>query len=309
MGKAKKSEKKREKKKNKKQVQPAEPPKIPPTPRARNENEVSRKSWWNHPRNIVLLTTGLLLCALVPLLQTCYNDYFKSEQAKADENSFSGKIEFPPISNNEVKSQESVNYAQRLKTSLPQGDSIRPIKGIHIPELPTLDPKKGLVQFEFGTNILGCSPEQLYNGVDVFAGFSFCNGYPLIAIAKDDRVYVSSKFIDLRTPTEIGSMEFNYWKVYNGKGHLREDDDRLEVKDLEGNVVFSIAAKKNSSNPVIMISGYWNGANDVFLTSFRDSTKPGSFRYGTFFKCIQKSEKHWLDTALTYAEKIASVYD
>ena len=95
-------------------------------------------------------------------------------------------------------------------------------------------------------------------------------------------------------------MEFNHWKIYR-EGFLdyTPGEDRFEVKDKQGNIVFSIANISSEGKVLIAISGYFNSPNSVLVY---DNI---SF---SLENCIQKSDSNWLRKAEIRVSKIKSVF-
>jgi hypothetical protein len=87
--------------------------------------------------------------------------------------------------------------------------------------------------------------KELYKGVSFFdrgINFSNCPGIDLILQAKEDRLYVACKFVDIKSSHKIGEMEFNHWKIFNDEiSEYYCNDESFEVIDKQGYVVFSIS--------------------------------------------------------------------
>ena len=127
-----------------------------------------------------------------------------------------------------------------------------------------------------------------------------CPNAKLFLGIKDDRLYVSVKFNDLETGQNIGTIAFNHWKVFlPNLLSYRYDDERLEVRDRQDNIVFSIKYEEsnNGKAPKIVIGTYLNSEESVLVcTNTWNAT------------CVNKKEKGWKKRALKFIETIESVF-
>lgn len=144
-----------------------------------------------------------------------------------------------------------------------------------------------------------------------------CYQTNLKLILKNPRIYVSAQFRDLRNNQLLGEMDYNHWTVYL-KNLLDYNymDDRLEVKDKQGYVVFSIlfSDKGQSSNGAIAFSGYFINPSSILIvntdpvpTFYTDKTLNEAFEK---MKCIAKEPgSQWQIEAEKSIAKIKSVFD
>jgi hypothetical protein len=224
-------------------------------------------------------------------------DKFESEKI------LKGEIESPPLS--------AISQTYPLDT-LPSFklDSIslkvRMLKGIRIPNLGDLT-KVPLVTILFGKTGLMTDPSLLYRGIDLMktAGDG-CSSYSLGIIAKDDRIYASANFIDFKTEEKIGEIYFNRWKLYDSKFlDYREEEDKFEVIDRQGNIAFSISySHPNKWVNALAISGYFIDPNIIFISNpeLRVSDRAHSS------VCILKSDSNWKNRASQEMPLIKSVF-
>ena len=127
--------------------------------------------------------------------------------------------------------------------------------------------------------------------------------------AKDDRLYVSAKFIALSDENEIGEMEFNHWKIYNGTySDYDYDDDKFEVKDKQGHIVFSISYSTDKMQSFVSISGYFVSPKSVIVLISKDAFTIHTSGDVRPHDCIQKSDSNWKVNAEIEIAKIKSAF-
>ena len=183
--------------------------------------------------------------------------------------------------------------------SKPLIDTLPPIPGILVKDLE----KTGLV-ISFGSSQRFFTAEACYNGIDVIAtsliGYGSIETPKLFLGVKNERLYVSVKFNDIESEQNIGTIEFNYWRVFlPNLLSYNYDDQRLEVQDRKGNIVFSIRYQEATANskPTVELNGYLISKESILV--FANS---GNYSF------IPKSVKGWKKEALERIENIKSIF-
>ena len=178
-------------------------------------------------------------------------------------------------------------------------DTFPEIKGILVKDIS----KDGLT-INFGLSSVDFPASLCYEGVDVFSisliKYLTCELPKLFIGVKGDRLYASVKFNDLQTGQNIGIIEFNHWRLFlPNLLSYNYDDERLEVKDKQGNIVFSIKYEesKNGEKPSISLKGYLFTLNSI--TVFTD---------GSQMSCISTDDKDWKKRALESMNNIKSIF-
>ena len=253
------------------------------------------KLWNNRLKKLWKVFLGIV--AIGTFLQICH--YFYETILESPRKTFvkkhitEGDVESPKISENKElenkKGEDTSRFYINEKTyTYPK------IKGIYLKDLGNLP----TLYFNFGTFVLGYSPEQLHNGITPFNGVVLGNCGPvnLEFIEKDDRLYVSCNFIDL-DENKIGEMEFNHWKIYNDKFlDYHCNNTSFEITDFKGHVVFSISFRKNKSQPFVSIAGYLTNPDAIFVLN-----------HETPYFCIEKSDSNWKQKAEREIYKIRPI--
>jgi hypothetical protein len=233
-----------------------------------------------------------------------------------------GFLYIPPIKNLWQSKHEQfveANYAQGdLKAPIFTGDTHAPysisemkpnfripdlriespsIKGIKIPDFN----KNGYVIVFISGYIFTCLRTDLEKGIDIFNPIlSNCSSSHLILGIKDERLYVSVEFKDLRKEETIGFIEFNHWRLFlPNLLDFNNDDERLEVKDKQNNIVFSIAYETKA----VFISGYLIGTKSIIVMP-NDPKKSKSINP----LCVLKTDTNWKQKALDEITLIKSIY-
>ncbi len=239
-----------------------------------------------------------------------YESYFKSDRKKfEEENIIPGEIKSPKVSQSQFL-KEPPNFYYDLKNY-----KLPPVKGIYIKNLS----KTFLLSFQMGGTTVICPTIDLLQGINILYSISNgCTNAVLGLVAKDDRLYVSAKFIDFQTEDEIGEMAFNHWKLYKHTFlDYRYADDRFEVKDKRGNIVFSIKFTESKPYPFVTITGYFVDPNSVFILNdqknpFTAKTVDSLHRIkkdtSWVVPCISKINPYWKRNAEIEMMKIKSVF-
>lgn len=241
------------------------------------------------------------------MISVALKDCFTSQKEKWDkENIQSGDVKSPKISENYSSIKVSPNFNFDTTLKFPK------VKGIHIKGLK----EKTDLTIAIGSHIFSCPVMNLYQGIEILNPiFRDCSNATLALAAKDDRLYVSAKFIALRDETEIGYMEFNHWTIYNGSfGNYQpgdDRDDRFEVIDKQGNIVFSILYTTDQTQAFVEISGYFVSPKSIIvLNNEKAFTIRKNINYAEERRreCIQKTDSNWMVNAEIEIAKIKSTF-
>jgi len=285
-----KNNRKKKKKKTPRKIIPKEI--IADTPTKKNK----ATNWLNIVLKIIFALAAIAgIIAVIPTLRGCL---LTPKQKWDEENTEQGVIKSPKISENYIPIKVTPNFNYDTTLKFPK------VKGIYI---------KGLKQMQslaiaIGEHIFLCPVHNLYEGIEILNPiYRDCSNTTLALAAKDDRLYVSTKFVALRDSTEIGFMDFNHWTIYNGNYlDYTPGDDRFEVKDKQGNIVFSIFYSKRPS--FVEISGYFVGPTSVIVLTSKEAFKLHVNGVGPT-DCIQKSDSNWKVKAEIEIAKIKSAFE
>ncbi len=69
----------------------------------------------------------------------------------------------------------------------------------------------------------------------------------------NDRLFISTTFIDIQNNQFVGRMEYNHWESKNSISHFHDEDDNMEIIDANGYVMFNM--RYEFPNTVI-VQGY-----------------------------------------------------
>jgi hypothetical protein len=124
---------------------------------------------------------------------------------------------------------------------------------------------------------------------------------------KDDRVYTSVEFKDIITENTAGYLEYNHWKVfsYNTLEYPKNDDNRLEVRDKQNNIIFSIKYELDDKlNEFIFINGYFlEPKNGITILAWNRDTHLKEM--DTSFLC---SDANWKENAYKLIPCIKTIF-
>ncbi len=272
-----------------------------PIPIKPPEKDSFFKKW----RKQIVISSITLTMSAITFGYFIYDKYFKSQHQKfEEENIRQGTVKFPtiPVSDT-LKSSETRSIVNDKLFYVDTNTYHYPmIKGILIKNLEKMSDDQH-IDLDFGNdNMVGITISQLHDITNIFNAFKddACDPDPIGIIAKGDRLYFSCKFIDLITENEIGEMGFNHWKIYRDEYlDYHEGDDKFEVIDKAGNIVFSIANVSSSGRVIISVKGYFNNPRCVVIL-YGQSTG--------FYKSILKSDSNWLNKAKIEVRKIKSAF-
>ena len=177
------------------------------------------------------------------------------------------------------------------------------INGIYIDGFDKMD----YVHVIVGGVLYTCFKKDFYKGINIFNPFfATCVNTNLILGVHDNRLYVSAEFKDLQKEETIGFIEFNHWSLYKPNMlDFENDDERLQVKDKQNNIVFAINLKsvQPKEYAVIEINGYFINPSSILIITNETHRSP---KYN--FECIPKSDSDWKQKALLTIQGIKSIF-
>ncbi|HEY5368803.1 MAG TPA: hypothetical protein VIJ75_07410 [Hanamia sp.] len=246
-----------------------------------------------------------VIITIIPTAIIIYDTFLKSDYIKFEENNIrKGSVRFSPMSKSENRENEEVMREGHIDNKYFYYDSntyhYPIVKGIYVKGLDKMAPNDDIF-FVVGRMSFGYSKKRLEDGINILSTVNCGDTSNKIwAVAIKNRIYISAKFMDLRTDNEIGEMQFNHWTVYlNQLIDYHYDDDKFEVLDKQGNIVFSIADISSGSHVRIAVSGYFN--TPFLVTVFAKSGNLSDI-------CISKSDSNWLKKAEAEISDIHSVF-
>jgi hypothetical protein len=256
------------------------------------------------------VVTGLSIVLGIIVSYPIIREMFMTQKEKFDkENVIEGDLKPPKVEDLELGERKYTlsEIPPEFKTA-PLIDSTYPkIKGIYIPSFDTLQTSDFPVIF--GTTIISCKATDFYKGINIFnVLFKDCLDTKFTLGIKENRLYVSTVFKDIQNEQVIGVIEYNHWKLY--KSNLltfQNDDSRLEVRDKQNNVVFSIMyGELDKDARYVIISGYFLNNSSVLIipNSKNDHSK---HLFENF--CILKTDSAWKTKAYDRIDSIKSVFD
>ena len=212
------------------------------------EPVIIKKPFFSRAAKIVIAIVGLIASVLtIVVYWDTIKDWGKSKHDKFIDEKFAdtGTIQTPtiiPIINGDTTNEKGLIF-----NTVPLNDSLPKINGIYIKDFD----KKKQITFQIGTNKMGVNTKYFYEGISILQdarmGMLFfsnrSNGSneknpDVILGVKDNHLYVSAKFIDLKSEEIIGDMEFNHWKILKNVYNYKYNDKSIAVQDSQGHVVF-----------------------------------------------------------------------
>jgi hypothetical protein len=129
-----------------------------------------------------------------------------------ENNTITGEVQSPKISESITKEVTPTFIYNTYNYHYPL------IRGLYIKDLH----KMGDLGFKVGSNTLYLSVQDLYDGGSNFRerGYNkmLCDtSINLYFAAREDSLYVSTKFVSLKDEIEIGVMEYNHWRIYKDR--------------------------------------------------------------------------------------------
>lgn len=268
------------------------------------------KNFRDYPKKVQnTLKAFLLIVACITAYMTL-RGYFKTDKQQFDEDhTIQGKITSPQISK-VIRQQPNENYS--VLSTVPVLDEISSatrtpkVKGIHIEGLSKRAPDDSLV-VRLGIFLQKICIQDLYKGVRLRP---FCiemtSSYSLIAIK--DYLFASAEFWDIETDHLIGNLEFNHWKIYKGEfKDYQNDDKKIEVRDLSGNIVFSFGYRSAPNPELVAIAGYLKEPQMIGL--FVNKTIVDKNReMNQVVPCQGSNDSNWKRHALNEIRRIKSIF-
>ena len=250
------------------------------------------------------LITGIGLLLAIGVSLFFFIDRYKSPKQKFEEEKLAQGNLNPPILQNFTKEYTISETPPKFYENPPVNTLYPHIKGIYAKNIKNLQ----YVNVILGSLAVRCLVSDLYNGVNLFSpAFSNCTDSKLMLGLKDDRLYVSVEFKDLKKEETIGVIEFNHWSLY--KDNLLDfnnDDERLEVKDKQNNIVFSIQYFVDMPNdPEIYIRGYFISPYDILVLTDRAIADKNGVEFN---KCLLKTDSNWKQKAEFRIQDIKSIF-
>lgn len=277
----------------------------------KSANPPQKKKWWKTTwafiGYIILLLTGL--STLKPV-----KELFMSKHAIYQEENFATGTIKPALIKEVDLEYDTLELKDRPIFNKARRDTFPIVKGVKVKT-----EEGDMLHIAIGTGIWTIGKDVVKKGIKIFDPVTSngCAQTKLHLILKDGRIYASAEFRDLKNGDIVGNMEYNYWKLYlPNLSDYDYEDDRLEVKDKQGYVIFSIlfSDKGQAINGVIALSGYFMNPNSVLIVNSDPVPKfyDSSTREEMLSKkvCITKdSANYWKGQAEEYISKIVSVFD
>lgn len=251
------------------------------------------------PWKITLLVFSIAggLVAIISIYDRC-----KSPQLKMLDEFDEGDLKPDKISTKRATEEtiRFLKYSPLISDEKTNGDTLPRIFGLKIKNI-----ESNGIFLNIGNTVMPVTLPQLSNGIEVsipihgnFSCSSLRFGY------KDERIYISTEFSDLQKEETIGIIEYNHWKLFK-KNRLifYNDERRLEVRDLQNNIVFGIEYKQDfGKNNWVYVSGYFISPETVSIIA-TDSTR----RTDTD-TCISKSSDSWKVKSATLIKNIKTFF-
>lgn len=277
-----------------------------------NHEPPKKKKWWQKGWAIVMGIFLILggLAGLKPVRELFMSKHAVYEQENFDTGTLKSlKIGDVSLDYDTLELQDRPIFNKARRDTLPL------VKGIKIKDTSPGENIKVLV----GSGVWFLSKDILKKGIKIFDAdtTSECSETKLNLILHDGRIYASAEFRDFKNEEIVGTMNYNYWKVYlKNLLTYRYDDYKLEVLDKQGYVIFSIAFHDNDVSPtgVVSVSGYFMNPQSVLIVN--TGTRPSFFTSETqqqmldLRKCITKdSGGTWRREAEKLISKIKTVFN
>ena len=306
------------KRKGKGRKKPPKPPIIDKSVINNNDKRElpKKKKWWQ----TVWAVIGAIILVLGGLATISpVKELFMSRHAKyEDENFDSGILNSVTLKPLNIKNiflkYDTLEVGNRPVFNSIKIDTFPNIKGVKIKH-----GRGGQVFIILGTGVWMLGESELQKGIKIYNPVTTdeCSKAQVSLILNNGRLYASAEFRDLKNGQIVGIMNYNHWKVYlKNLFDYRYADDRLEVLDKQGYVIFSIlfSDKGQSSNGAVSISGYFMNPNSVLIVNtdpipkvYTESTIKEALARRV---CITKdSTGRWELEAEKVISKIKSVFD
>lgn len=183
------------------------------------------------------------------------------------------------------------------------------VKGIWI---KNFSKKEDLAIFLDG-KLLRVIKNDLYRGIDLFNPlFDSCIASHFYMVVKDEKLYISLEFKDLKNEETIGIIDFNHWRLF--KENLlsfESTDEKLEVRDKQNNIVLAIRFQDSYQGffGILNISGYFIGSTSILVIPNVGRGLNGKDNLPDFsYNCISKAVPDWKNEALKKIEFIETIF-
>lgn len=227
-------------------------------------------------------------------------DYFKSPEEKYQEQTFvQGDLKPSKVNAPQPASDSAFETKAAIYSTV--NDTLPIIKGILLRQSGT---ELSEVAVHLGGSLNLIPIAYFYHGIElpIVSKEDTCG--KIAFGVKDNRLYVSVGFKDLKNEETIGIIEYNHWKLYKSNMFdFHSDDNRLEVIDKQGNIVFSIEYNRETIFDGVYIDGYLINPNSIaVLRNDRDLNSKSSCN------CILKTDSNWKGKAQIQISKILPIF-
>jgi hypothetical protein len=144
----------------------------------------------------------------------------------------------------------------------------------------------GFTVFGIGNTAIPLPNPDLERGIELSIGHPFgCQEHKISLFLKNLKLYIAADFRDLEKEEIMGSLEYNHWTAYKDNMiDFNSDDFGLEVKDKQGNIVFSICCGYGN---IVYIAGYFVNKQSVMV--LQNNYLKNKDQLG----CFQKNTSDW----------------
>jgi hypothetical protein len=240
-------------------------------------------------RFYVIIIGVIALAGAIPTYQYIKEKYFTSQHDKYINDTF---IQGDLTPNNSIKFSPGMfkkldvppNFSNFKIQTLP------PVNGIHIKFN-----QSNLLFFVVGEYAFACPKEELEIGISLILPKSCDSTSVLSMCVKENRLYVSTEFKDLKNEETVGYMEYNHWKLYrpNLFDYQTDNNRFLQVEDKQNNVIFSIHYWGSS---FVYLAGYFISPNSINII-------PNYVFLKAHDTCLLKSDILWKQKSLNLIAK------
>jgi hypothetical protein len=242
------------------------------------------------------ITTGII--AIVSLI-TYRNDIKKLFQSPKEKFEEEKTVQGDLIaSDSKSKGYKILEIPPIFSTEAMKNHSYPPVKGIIVPDLKP----GGQVYLLVGRMMYIISAEYFYKGIAIVNPFNNCGYIKLELAAREDRLFISTEFRDLEKEEIMGIIEFNRWKLFKENIlTFNNDDDRLEVRDKQNRIAFSIKFGE-TFRQIVVINGYLIGDSSAMVMRADPGDPPDTI------VCFQKADSNWRNKVKAEANLIKSIF-
>lgn len=243
-------------------------------------------------------------------------EYFKSKKDTFEENHIAkGRINAHEISQDyqmESDTFETETIFTRARTG-----NFPPVNGIRLIDKESSNHE---IMFMAGSGMWRVPHGRLKKGITFtnLVNSTDCNTSKIKLVARNNRLYVSAEFRDLQNNVLVGKMDFNRWEVYlDNLLDYKYDDDRIEVRDKQGYIIFAVGLFQENQGPNggIVIRGYFQNPKTIMMMNNSKTIEvmlkgPDGrlIPSAEYYKCISKEDPAWKSKSEEYIDKIESVF-